>query len=130
MVWFRVRHERQHGVGGALTLAGRCRSDVPLGSCREDPGVFAEQWFQVQTPPHSSGTQTILLRRALSGGAKATDEERVEFSTCSASARSFARGDAFQVCAVNIGGAHLPRLLQLRIRCNAPAPRPPAALNT
>ena len=66
MVWFWVRHERQHGVGGALTLAGRCRSDVPLGSCREEPGLFAEQWIQVLTPPHSGGTQIILLRRATS----------------------------------------------------------------
>jgi len=51
MVWFRVRHERQQEVGGALTLAVRWQLDVPFGSCREEPGLFAE--IQVQTPPHS-----------------------------------------------------------------------------
>jgi hypothetical protein len=51
MVWFQVRQERHHGMGGALTLAGRWQLDVPLGSCREAPDLFAE--IQVQTPPHS-----------------------------------------------------------------------------
>jgi len=108
MLWVRVKYDRQHGLGGSLTLAGRCRSDVPLGSCREEPGLFAEQWIQVQTPPRSGGTQTILLCRASSSVAEAITGKRVALSTCSASARSFARGDAFQVSAVNIGGRTCP----------------------
>jgi len=50
--------------------------DLPLGCLQggfpEEPGLFAEQWIQVQTAPHSGGKQTILLRRASSSGAKAT----------------------------------------------------------
>ena len=95
MSWSRVRHERKPRVGGALTLVGRCRSDTPLGSCRVEPGVFAEfriPRIPVQTPPHSGGTQTILLRRASSSAksTNATTEERVALSTSAASARSFA----------------------------------------
>ena len=127
-----VRNDGQHEVGGALTLAGRWQLDLPLGSCREEPGLLAEQCIQVQTPQHSSGTQTILLRRASSTGATAPPEVKVARSTSLASSRCLIPVETytFQVSAVNIEGAHLPRPLPLRTNCNASPPRPDAALST
>ena len=109
MVWIRDRHERQQEVGGTLTLACRWQLDVPLGSCREEPDLFAE--IQVRLPRvYSGGTQTILLRRASSIGATAATDKTVALSTSLASPRSLVPGDmhALQVRAVNIGGRTCP----------------------
>ena len=126
MVWFRVRHEGKQEMGGELTLAGQWQLDVPLGSWREEPGVFAE--IQLRLPRiHSGDTQTILLRRASSIGATTTTEKTVALSISLASPRSLVPGEThtFQVRAVNIGGRTCPGPCHF---ASATPPRPPATL--
>ena len=128
MLWSRIRHERQHEVGGALTLAGRWRLDLPLGSCREEPGLFQSSGFGFRLPsnpaahkPFCSAEHRPLLQRQLKKSWRSA-----HFSLFS---QLDARGDVYipsQRSQHRV--VHLPRPLPLRTHCNAPPPRPNATL--
>ena len=76
-MWFNVGQETQHGAGGLLTLAGRCRSHdsvascgvCPTSSCGAEPVSLAEKLIQVHilstTPGSTLGDQHRKAARPL-----------------------------------------------------------------